>query len=89
MDYQKEMIIDPYAPKKISLHLDYNFHEYFKAILMGEEAILERHPSSLIITPERCFQGDLKHYAEEVVWYGRKGGKFRHSNVADAGAGKR
>ena len=84
LDYQKHMIIDPYAPKQIDLDLDYNFHEYFKNILFGEEGRLELKPSSLVITPENCFDGNLERYAREVVWYGRKGGKFRHSDVTDS-----
>ena len=44
--------------------------------------------TSLLITPEIRFNGDLERYAREVVWYGRKGGKFRHSDVADATAAR-
>ncbi|MBC8281274.1 MAG: radical SAM protein [Chloroflexi bacterium] len=84
LEYQKQMIIDPYAPESISLDQNYNFHEYFKAILFGDESKLEQRPCSLVITPENCFNGELETYAREVVWYGRKGGKFRHSDVTDA-----
>lgn len=81
LEYQKQMIIDPYAPAMINLNQDYNFHEYFKAILFGDEAHLEQRPCPLVITPENLFDGDLETYAREVVWYGRKGGKFRHNDV--------
>lgn len=83
LEYQNKMIIDPYAPDSIKLDQNYNFHEYFKAILFGHMSQLEQGPCSLIITPENCFDGDLERYAREVVWYGRKGGKFRHSDVAN------
>ena len=84
LDYQKEMVRDPYAPERINLEVDYNFHEYFLSVLFGAEGRLEKRPSSLVLTPDSCYEGDLELFAKEVVWYGRKGGKFRHGTVTNS-----
>ena len=37
----------------------------------------------LHVTEDVEFEGDLVSFAREVVWYGRKGGSFRHTNIID------
>ncbi|MEA1929444.1 MAG: radical SAM protein [Patescibacteria group bacterium] len=63
-----------------TITLAHDLHEYF-----GQPESWETFParvcSSVHVKPERCFGGNLVEYAREIVWYGRKGGKFHHSDV--------
>jgi radical SAM superfamily enzyme YgiQ (UPF0313 family) len=78
--YQSAMMIDPYSSKQ-KIELQYDIHGYFTNCYK-EEILRYSKPYQLVIEADRNFSGDLKRYAQEVVWYGRKGGKFHHSNVA-------
>ena len=49
--------------------------------LSDEEGKLALASNRLVVKPSVVFKGDLVSYAREIVWYGRKGGKFYHSDV--------
>ncbi|OHA99041.1 MAG: hypothetical protein A3H52_03050 [Candidatus Zambryskibacteria bacterium RIFCSPLOWO2_02_FULL_39_26] len=77
--YASSRIIGPNLPP-VSIELHYNLHEYLSR-LRDPSVRLEKMPMSLTIKAETDFGGDLERYAKEVVWYGRKGGKFHHPVV--------
>lgn len=81
LNYQKNMIIDPFTLPTFNIDLSYNFHEYFESIYNNAPISLVQRPSRLEIIPEVTFEGDLHNYSRSIVWYGRKAGKFRHKNV--------
>jgi radical SAM superfamily enzyme YgiQ (UPF0313 family) len=81
--YQKHMIVDPFTPESFMIDLGYNLHEYFANGYQGIPTRLTKIPSRLKVIAETPFNGNLELYAQKVVWYGRKGGKFRHTNVTD------
>lgn len=77
--YQASLVKDPYV-SDLSVSLQYDLHGYFSR-LRESEATLKKSPSKLKIKGERSFASDLESYAREVVWFGRKGGRFHHSGV--------
>lgn len=81
LHYQKNMIIDPFSPEKFQFSLQFNLHDYFSNFYQGESADLIRLSQALLVETNRAFGGDIKSYARDIVWYGRKGGKFRHTKV--------
>lgn len=81
LQYQKNMIMDPFSPRKFQFSLRFNLHNYFSSLYQREPAALTRLPQTLVVEADREFWGGLEVYAREIVWYGRKGGKFRHTNV--------
>lgn len=83
LKYQAHMIIDPFSPKTFCIDLDHNLHEYFRKAYVGERLPVIELPTSLEVRADAEYRGDLETYAREVVWYGRKGGRFRHSNVIE------
>ncbi len=80
-DYQKNMIIDPFQPSEITLSLSHDLHKYFSDALLGDILPIDNKPIVYRIVGNKHYNGDLPVYAQEVVWYGRKGGKFKHTNV--------
>ncbi len=76
--YQSAVVIDPYIAES-TIELAYDFLGYFSD-LKGKE-VPSRVQSKILIKAKRDFGGDLEAFAREVVWYGRKGGSFRHANV--------
>jgi hypothetical protein len=73
--YESARIIGPQLPPP-STKLRYNLHEYLNGSMR-----LENRPTNIDIRAEVGFDGDFERYAREVVWYGRKGGKFHHPIV--------
>ena len=75
--YQSILVIDPYIVEA-SVQFRFDLHGYFYGT--GEQELAPKR-NQLKIKADTNFAGDLKRYACEVVWYGRKGGRFYHSNV--------
>ena len=77
LNYQKNRLVSYNNQDDISFDLSYNIHEYFEESRAGIISQLEAKKSHISITPDRLFS-DKKTFSREVVWYGRKGGKFFH-----------
>ncbi len=77
--YESTLIMDPYT-SEFAITLQHDIHGYFER--RGESTDPpDFSPSQLFVTGEKSFLGDLKHYATEVPWYGRKGGRFHHRKI--------
>jgi len=77
--YQSSLTIDPFN-SELSVELQHGLHDYFSGFgNSGTE--IKQVRNKLIIKADKDFAGDLERYAREVVWYGRKGGRFHHSNI--------
>jgi len=75
--YQKARSVrfDNQSSKTVFLSYDiHNFFENCKAGIIGE---LERGATTIETIPNATFP-NKKEFSREVVWYGRKGGKFFH-----------
>jgi len=61
-----------------SLMLYYNLDEYISNVMSGFPAKLIRYqqPKELVMKKEWSDAGNKKEFARNIVWYGRKGGKF-------------
>lgn len=79
--YQKNMVIDPFSKKRFDMELMHNLHEYFISAYLGQRNPLVKAHFHLNVEGDAAYEGDLETYAREVIWYGRKGGRFRHSRV--------
>jgi len=77
--YQQHSIVDPWTPKSHSFNLRYNLHEYFHGAGQVGQSPMVKNPLSITATADIVFGGDLEAYAQQVVWYGRKGGSLRYS----------
>lgn len=90
-EYQKAIVADPYQQSKFTLRLNHNIVDYVASALSNGSLPMAGIPLRAdgvaswthVITPDKTFDGDLETYAREVVWYGRKGGKFKHTKVTD------
>lgn len=62
----------------IYLDLDYNLDEFVKDIKSGVSAKLIRHeqPKACKISKFWKLSGNKKQFAKEIIWFGRKGGKY-------------
>lgn len=77
--YQSSLVKDPNIAE-LSVFLKYDLHGYFCKV-RDCDVILDKVPLRLQIKGDRNFEGDLETYAREVVWFGRKGGRFHHSTI--------
>jgi radical SAM superfamily enzyme YgiQ (UPF0313 family) len=77
--YQSSLVKDPYV-SVLSISLQYDLHDYFRR-LRDKETTPNISHSLLKIKGDRNFAGDLESYAREIVWYGRKGGRFHYADV--------
>jgi len=77
LNYQKNRLVNYHNQSEINFDLAYNIHEYFEESRAGVISQLETKKSNINIVPDKLFD-DKKTFSREVVWYGRKGGKFFH-----------
>jgi len=59
-----------------TLNLQYNLPEFITGCMIGKQVSLLKEDNTYLITDEHVLAGDKERFAREVVWYGRKGGKF-------------
>lgn len=76
--YQLAVVRDPYTTRT-TIGLSHDLHGYFGDLKSGSEP--PKSSSRLLIKTDREFGGDLEKFAREIVWYGRKGGSFRHTDI--------
>ncbi len=79
MLYQSSVIKDPYV-SETSVAFRYDLYDFFSHLDDSAMPLL-RLPNRLRIKADQSFNGDLKSYAREIVWYGRKGGRFHHTDI--------
>ena len=76
--YQSAVVRDPYTDLT-EIELVYDLHAYFSDLRSKETPV--QSPSRLLIKADKGYGGDLETFAREVVWYGRKGGSFRNTDI--------
>lgn len=80
-EYQKNMIIDPFQPACFEFKVSHDLHEYFIAAFLGDVQPIVEKDTTYCVRGDKQYDGDLENYSKEVVWYGRKGGKFKHTQI--------
>jgi len=82
-NYQRQRLVhydDNHNPDhELMLDLDYNLPEYIHSVMKGEPGSLQSGRKRYRIVRNQNFNGDKIRFAQEVVWYGRKGGRFLYA----------
>ena len=73
---QKQVVVNPDAKGVIELNLCADIPEFIHSIRNGGKSVLKLNPVTYDIDRGQGFGGDKKKYAHEIVWFGRKGGKY-------------
>lgn len=83
--YQKKIVVHYRDPKKSTIKLRYNIHELFNDLREGKTSHLKNGNFTYSFIPRKDYSEEKKLFSREVVWFGRKGGKFFHSvsNLGD------
>jgi len=79
--YQKHAILGPHASVRTELDLQYDLHTYFADLHLGRPAKLDATPCTLQIASPKDYGGRYEQFAREVIWYGRKGGRFKYDRI--------
>ena len=77
--YQKKLVVHYRDPKESTIKLRYNIHELFNDLREGKISHLKNGNFTYIFVPKKDYSNKKKLFSREVVWFGRKGGKFFHS----------
>ena len=77
LQYQKARLVSFNNQSIKNFTLSHNIHEFFEESRSGIVSELEEKETKLKIVPNKTFE-DKKKFSREIVWYGRKGGKFFH-----------
>lgn len=67
------------------IELEYPVYSFYKSNLIGENFDFKKGKFELRIHDDLNFNNDKKRYAREIVWWGRKGGKFIYQDVKEMG----
>lgn len=72
MQYQRAVLRKP-APREETVTFDWDFREFFDAVLKGKKACLQKRKTVLQFSPKMQFS-TVAEYAKQVVWFGRRRG---------------
>tara|TARA_R110002110_G_scaffold128295_4_gene307904 strand:+ start:4611 stop:6545 length:1935 start_codon:yes stop_codon:yes gene_type:complete len=75
VDYQQFLIVK-YNNSEEILETKFDFHNYFIQSRSGILSDIEEGSYTNKLAEAKDYKGDKKLFSREVVWYGRKGGKF-------------
>jgi len=79
ISYQKKLVVHYRDTKETTIKLKYNIHEHFKDLREGKTSELKSGDFIYSFVPKKDYSKAKKLFSKEVLWYGRKGGKFFHS----------
>jgi hypothetical protein len=77
VNYQRISVKQPLKQQIKSVDLNYNIHEYVSSLLINREDVELEKIRNTITTNNPNSYSDVKDYAREIVWYGRKGSSLR------------
>jgi putative methyltransferase len=81
--YQKVRLVhytDGHHPdNKFKVSLKYNLPEYVSGVVKGEPPKIRRKSKEYCVVRDHNFAGNKEKFAREVVWYGRKGGRYLYA----------
>ena len=76
--FQKELVVQPYGEGTLELNLCADIPGFIQSFRNGKQVTLNTNPITYKVERGSGFGGDKKKYAHEIVWFGRKGGKFSY-----------
>ena len=79
ISYQKNLVVHYRDEKEKTIKLRYNIHEYFKDLREGKLSHLQSGNFDYSFVPKKDYSKAKELFSREVLWYGRKGGKFFHT----------
>lgn len=80
--YQRVSVKQPLNKQVKSVNLKHDIHNYVSNLLVNNEDVkLKKINNTVIVDSPNSYQ-DVKDYAREIVWYGRKGSSLRENLIA-------
>lgn len=79
--YQQALVVKWQKSGTQELELNYSLHSFTKSALNGDFAELQKGHYLVAINDPFQFSGNKRRYAREIIWWGRKGGKFVYQDV--------
>jgi hypothetical protein len=81
VNYQKISVKQPVQKQIESVDLKYDIHEYVSNLLINNEDVELKVVNNTITVNNPNHYTDVKDYAREIVWYGRKGSSLRQDVI--------
>ena len=78
IEYQKKLVVHYKDSKETKVELKYNIHEYFNDLRAGKISQLKSGKFTYSFVTRKDYSNSKKLFSREILWYGRKGGKFFH-----------
>jgi hypothetical protein len=78
--YQSVVLWAPFQNKVTRFASCWNIHEIIESRYRHEQINERRGDYAYEITSSKTYD-NFEEYAREIVWYGRKGGRFRHTDI--------
>ncbi|MEM7530717.1 MAG: radical SAM protein [Chloroflexota bacterium] len=76
MLYQQSILVNYNRSYDITLDLQFNIPEYIRGYMIDKPVAFEKGKFLYTVIDNKNLDGDKEKFAREVVWYGRKGGKY-------------
>jgi hypothetical protein len=81
--YQKSTVVRYDRSGDVVLELDYDLPGYIRGVMVGKDVPLERGCFAYRVVDNGMLIGDKRKFAHEVLWYGRKGGRFLYNTYRE------
>lgn len=81
--YQQAIVVKWQKNGSQIIQLGYSIHSFISGALTGDFVAPMAGCYSVEINDPFQFSGDKRRYAREIIWWGRKGGKFSYKNVQE------
>lgn len=81
--YQELIIVKWKEKGDKEILVSYPYHSYYTSKLVNKSFDLAKGKYSIKVVDDFNFDSDMKRYAKEIVWWGRKGGKFIYQNIEE------
>lgn len=81
--YQHAIVVKWQKSGSQELELEYSLHSFARSVLNGDCAELRKGRYLVVINDPFQFSGDKRRYAREIIWWGRKGGKFVYHDAQE------
>lgn len=76
----KSLLKRPFKKENVTLSLEYNLLEVYRALTCGEEIPIEKKPRTFRIDQTSVTWNTWDDFCREVIWYGNKKGAYLYTN---------
>ena len=81
--YQKALVVKWEKDAGATLNLSHSVHSFYRAVMTGTDGELRKGRYQVRVTDPYGFNGDMRRYSTEIVFWGRRSGRSSYRTVEE------